>query len=202
MSTPNTTQAPSKRFRTILADPPWLHHQAGGRGASNHYTLMTLERIKAMPIADLAEDDAHLYLWVTAASLRDGYDVLDAWGFTPRGIITWVKPRLGLGAWIRTASEHILFATRGHAPVLFKGQPSWFWAPYNGHSSKPFEQYGIVERLSPGPYLEIFARRKQTGWHAWGNEVDSDIVIPGYPVPSDPPSLRSARRAEERTRDG
>ncbi len=189
-----------KRYRTLLADPPWSHHQRGGYGASRHYPLMELDQIKAMPIADLADDNAHLYLWVTAASLRDGYDVLDAWGFQPRGIITWVKPRMGLGAWIRTASEHIIFATRGRAPVQFKGQPSWFWAPYNGHSTKPLEQYGIIERLSPGPYLELFARRRQVGWDVWGNEVDSQVSIPGYPVPSDPPSARVDPQRHERRR--
>ena len=209
--TPNThvhttdkAEESSNRFSTILADPPWLHHQVGGLGASTHYQLMTLDRIKAMPVADLATEDAHCWLWVTNASLRDGYDVLEAWGFTPRSIMTWVKPRLGLGNYLRNATEHVLFGTRGHAPVRFKAQPTWLFAPLQKHSHKPEEQYAVIERISGGPYLELFARRRppsSSRWAVWGNEIHSDISIPGYPVPSDPPSIRAARRADERRRD-
>ncbi|WP_234531659.1 MT-A70 family methyltransferase [Streptomyces shenzhenensis] len=176
------------RFRTILADPPWDHQQSGRKGAERHYRLMSLERIKAMPVADLAEENSHLWLWVTNSSLRDGYDVAEAWGFTPRSILTWVKFRLGLGSTLRNASEHVLFCTRGKAPVKFKSQPTWFNAPVAAHSVKPDEQYPLIERLSDGPYIELFARRRPPstrGWSIWGNEVESDICIPGYPVPSD-----------------
>jgi len=78
----------------------------------------------------------------------------------------------------------MLFATRGKAPVLYKSQPNWGFFPVQDHSHKPEEQYAIIERVSPGPYLELFARRRQPGWDAWGNEIESDIVIPGYPVPN------------------
>ncbi|MGK8508227.1 MT-A70 family methyltransferase [Nocardia asiatica] len=175
-----------KRYRTILADPPWSHHQTGTLGAVRHYPLMSLDAIKAMPVADLAEDNAHLWLWVTNASLRDGYDVMQEWSFTPRSVLTWVKPRLQLGVYLRNMTEHVLFGTRGKAPVNFRAQPTWFIAPVQEHSHKPEEQYAIVERVSSGPYLELFARRRQPGWDIWGNEVDSDLMIHGYPVPSDP----------------
>lgn len=200
MTMSTTTSTVPTRFGTILADPPWLHHQVGGHGASNHYSLMTLDRIKAMPVADLAADNAHCWLWVTNASLRDGYDVLDAWGFTPRSTMTWVKPRLGLGNYLRNATEHVLLGTRGHAPVRFKAQPSWMFAPLQAHSHKPEEQYAIIERISPGPYLELFARRPQPGWHRWGNEVEAQVVIPGYPVPSDPPSPPRTTHQDEQHR--
>jgi N6-adenosine-specific RNA methylase IME4 len=144
---------------------------------------MDLERIKAMPIKSLAEDNAHCWLWVTSATLRHGYEVLEAWGFTPRNIFTWIKPRLGLGTYLRSATEHVLLGTRGKAPVLFNSQPNWLFAPVQDHSHKPEEQYAIIERCSPGPYLELFARRSQPGWDAWGNEIESDIKIKGYPVP-------------------
>ena len=114
-----------RRFRTILADPPWDIQQRGARGAETHYDLMTLERIKAMPVADLAEDDAHLWLWVTNATLRHGYDVAEAWGFTVRSPLTWIKFRLGLGNYLRNSTEHLLFATKGRAPVNFHSQPTW-----------------------------------------------------------------------------
>jgi N6-adenosine-specific RNA methylase IME4 len=191
-----TVSAP-RRFRTILADPPWDIQQVGTRGAERHYDLMGLDRIKAMPVASLAEDDAHLWLWVTNATLRHGYDVAEAWGFTVRSPLTWIKFRLGLGNYLRNATEHLLFATRGRAPVNFRSQPTWVNAPVQDHSHKPEEQYALIERISHGPYLELFARRRPSSssdWSAWGNEVGSDICIPGYPVPGDVRRSRGGAR--------
>jgi N6-adenosine-specific RNA methylase IME4 len=176
----------NKKYKTILADPAWNIGQIGGsHGAIRHYDLMTVEEIKAMPVADLAETDAHCWLWVTNATLRHGYDVLEAWGFTPRSILTWCKPRIALGNYLRNATEHLLLGTRGNAPVEFKGQATWTFAPLQDHSHKPEEQYAIIERISRPPYLELFARRRPTNpeWDVWGNEIDSDITIAGYPVP-------------------
>ncbi|WP_433683353.1 MT-A70 family methyltransferase [Nocardia sp. CA-119907] len=174
-----------RRYRTLLADPPWPTNQKGSWGASQHYDLMTIERIKALPVAELAEDDAFLWLWVTNGTLRAGYDVMEAWGFTPRSPLTWIKPRLGLGQWLRNMSEHVILGTRGHVSVNFRGQPTWMFAVQQEHSRKPEEFYSVIERISDGPYLELFARRPWPGWDAWGNEIDSAISIPGYPVPSD-----------------
>ncbi|WP_205660949.1 MT-A70 family methyltransferase [Amycolatopsis vastitatis] len=185
-----------KQFRTILADPPWDVLQKGGYGAGRHYQLMTLERIKAMPVGDLAENNAHLWLWVTNATLRDGYDVAASWGFTVRSPLTWVKFRIGLGSYLRNTTEHLLFCTRGKAPVQFRSQPTWFTAPVQDHSHKPEEQYALIERVSPGPYLELFARRRPSSnanWSVWGNQIHSDITIRGYPVPSDRRSDGGAR---------
>ena len=175
-------------FKTILADPPWDVQQKGALGAASHYKLMTLDHIQAMPIADLAAVDAHCWLWVTNATLRSGYDVMESWGFTPRSPLTWIKPRIGLGQYLRNATEHLILGTRGHAPVNFRAQPTWMFAPLQEHSHKPEEQYAVIERVSDGPYLELFARRRppsNADWSIWGDEVDADIVIPGYPVPSD-----------------
>lgn len=176
----------TKKYRTILADPPWDINQRGrysSRSAESHYELMPLERIKAMPVADLCAENAHLYLWICNSLLQEGLDVIKAWGFTYRSPIYWIKPRLGLGNYIRNASETCLFATRGSAPVKFRSQPNWLFAPQQEHSHKPEEQFAIIERLSHGPYLELFARRRQPGWDVFGNEIDSDIQIEGYPVP-------------------
>ena len=185
-----------KKYRTILADPPWDIQQGGNYGAINHYGLMSLAQIKTMQISDLAAPDAHCWLWVTNATLRAGFDVLEAWGFKPRSVFTWIKPRMGLGVYLRNATEHVLLGTRGKAPVLFKAQPNWLFAPLQGHSHKPEELYVIIERVSPGPYLELFARRHQPGWDAWGNEIDSDIEIPGYPVPKLRNSVEFNRKGE------
>lgn len=177
-----------QRFRTLLIDPPWTRGQTGHKGAERHYALMSLERIKALPVSDLAEADSHLWLWTTNTTLRIGYEIAESWGFTVRSPLTWVKFRLGLGSYLRNSTEHLLFCTRGRTTVQFRSQPTWVNAPVQEHSRKPDEFHRIIERISPGPRLELFARRRPPNardWFIWGNEVDSDIQIPGYPVPSD-----------------
>ena len=171
------------KYSTIMADPPWSRNQTGNFGALKHYSLMELEDIKNMPVADLCEENAHLWLWVPNGLLQDGLDVMKAWGFEFKTTFVWVKSHLGLGRYLRNSSETVLFGTRGKAPIQFRAQPNWGFFPLQDHSHKPEEQFAIIERCSPGPYLELFARRRQPGWDAWGNEIDSDIVIPGYPVP-------------------
>ena len=175
---------PKKLYKTVMVDPPWDVYQKGHFGASSHYPLMTLENIKKMPISDLTEENAHCWLWVTNNTLRIGHEVLEGWGFTPRSILTWAKPRLGLGQYLRNSTEHVILGVKGKAPVQFKSQSTLLWASVQDHSHKPEEQYAIIERVSPGPYLELFARRPQHGWDAWGNEIESDIRIEGYPVPT------------------
>ena len=168
---------------TAVVDPPWDVQQRGNYGAVNHYKLMTLEQIKALPVGSLCAENAHCWLWVTNATLEIGFSILRAWGFTPRSIFTWLKPRLGLGVYLRNCTEHCILATRGKAPVRVKNQPNVGVFPIQDHSHKPEEFYDIVERVSPGPYLELFARRPRHGWAAWGDEIASDVVIPGFPVP-------------------
>ena len=190
---PTKTCQSRRQFATILADPPWQN-----QGGERHYQTMTLAQMKVMPVAQLATENAHLWLWTTTA-----YEVAEAWGFRVRSPLTWIKFRLRLSSQyqLRNATEQLLFCTRGKAPVNFRSQPTWFNAPVLEHSRKPAEQFAIIERVSPGPYLELFARRQpesRADWSIWGNEVDSDIVIPGYPVPSDvrhiPPSLPTPPR--------
>ena len=189
------------RYSVILADPPWDVQQKGKNslGAERHYDLMSLERIKQMPVADLAEDNAHLWLWVTNATLRQGYDVMEAWGFTPRSPLTWIKPRFMLGVYLRNATEHLLFGTRGKAPVHFRSQPTWMFAPLQDHSHKPEEQFAVLDRVSgPGKRLELFARRRHPGWDVWGNDpsIESDVDIPGYPVPNGPSARAVASESQ------
>ena len=173
-----------RRYGSLVVDPPWATLQSGNYGAIHHYPLMKLDAIKAMPIADLMEETGHVWLWVTQGTLRSGYDVLEAWGIVPRSVFTWIKPRMTLGVYLRTACEYAILGTKGKSPILFNAQPNWGFFPLQGHSHKPEEFHKIVERCSPGPYLELFARRRQPGWDVWGNEIDSDIAIPGYPIPS------------------
>ena len=182
---------PPGGFATILVDPPWPL-----QGGEKHYRTMSLARIKALPVGALAARDAHLWLWTTNALLPKAYEVAEAWGFTVRSPLTWVKFRLGLGGryQLRNATEQLLFCTRGRAPLGSRSQPTWFNAPVTEHSRKPAEQFAIIERVSPGPYLELFARRRPESnqpWAVWGDQVASDIRIPGFAVP------RYSERARE-----
>jgi N6-adenosine-specific RNA methylase IME4 len=165
------------KYKTILADPPWDIQQKGGRGASNHYPLMPIADIKALPVKRIAADDAHLWLWVTNATFAAGLEVMESWGFAYRSCLTWIKPYYGLGVYLRNQTEHVLLGVRGRLPIQFHSQGTWFYAPLQDHSHKPEEQYAIIERCSPGPYLELFARRYQPGWHVWGNEVRCDVEL-------------------------
>jgi len=166
-------------YATLLADPPWDVHQRGGNGwgADARYPLLSVGRIAALPVGEVAAENAHVWLWTTNGAMPAALQVMAAWGFTYRSTLTWIKPRFGLGQYLRTQTEHLLLGTRGRAPVLFRGQGSWFYAPVQEHSHKPEEQYAIIERCSPGPYLELFARRPRLGWHVWGNEVESDVEL-------------------------
>ena len=182
---------PPGGFATILVDPPWPL-----QGGEKHYRTMSLARIKALPVGALAARDAHLWLWTTNALLPTAYEVAEAWGFTVRSPLTWVKFRLGPGGryQLRNATEQLLFCTRGRAPLGSRSQPTWFNAPVTEHSRKPAEQFAIIERVSPGPYLELFARRRPESnqpWAVWGDQVASDIRIPGFAVP------RYSERAHE-----
>ena len=190
-SSPTIPGLPPGGFATILVDPPWPL-QSGEK----HYRTMSLARIKALPVGRLAARDAHLWLWTTNALLPKAYEVAEAWGFTVRSPLTWVKFRLGLGGryQLRNATEQLLFCTRGKAPLGSRSQPTWFNAPVTEHSRKPAEQFAIIERVSPGPYLELFARRRPESnqpWAVWGDQVDSDIRIPGFAVP------RYSKRAQK-----
>ena len=182
-SSPTIPGLPPGGFATILADPPWPL-----QGGEKHYRTMSLARIKELPVGRLAARDAHLWLWTTNALLPTAYEVAAAWGFTVRSPLTWVKFRLGLGGryQLRNATEQLLFCTRGRAPLGSRSQPTWFNAPVTEHSRKPAEQFAIIERVSPGPYLELFARRRPESnqpWAVWGDQVASDIRIPGFAVP-------------------
>jgi N6-adenosine-specific RNA methylase IME4 len=188
----NETAAPraasTKKFKVIYADPPWDIAQMGARGAIKLYDLMSLDRIKAIPVADLAADNATLLLWTTNAALPGALEVMAAWGFTYKTNAVWDKYYMGLGNYFRGSHEILLHGVRGKAPFKFRGQRSTLLFPRQDHSRKPEEMIPLIERVLDGPYLELFARQRPNShkdWSVWGNEIESDISIPGYPVPSD-----------------
>ena len=167
------------RYATIVADPPWSPEAAGVVdvvGRSNPgYSTMGVQEIAQLAVdgnrvADLADDDAHLYLWVVNRTMRPGFDVLESWGFRFVTILTWCKPSIGLGNYFRNNTEHVLFGVRGSQRLKVRDEPTWFEARRGpgGHSSKPDEFYDLVDRCSPGPVLELFGRRPRAGWTIWG----------------------------------
>ncbi|MDR7574208.1 MAG: MT-A70 family methyltransferase [Armatimonadota bacterium] len=197
---------PRGRFATIAADVPWPYTDrlpGGGRGAAKHYPLMRMPDILALPVAAIAAADAHLYLWTTNAFVEKAYEVARAWGFEPKTIITWVKAveddrgavrvQIGMGHYFRGSTEHVLFAVRGRLAVRRRDIPTVYFAPRGRHSEKPDGFYAdVIERASPGPRLEMFARKPRPGWTVWGNEVagsDDDDgnggTVRGVPVEVD-----------------
>jgi N6-adenosine-specific RNA methylase IME4 len=160
-------QLPEGPFRVIVADPPWQY----GSGNSLPYPTMAIDEIKSMAVEDLAENDAILWLWTTNAHLRVAFDVLDAWGFEYKSILTWVKDRMGTGDWLRGQTEHCLLAIRG-APVFLSGSHTTvIQAARREHSRKPEEFYVLVEATCPGSKVELFAREPRKGWQVFGDQT-------------------------------
>ena len=179
-------------FRTILIDPPWPQALTGKFDATPKnkrpqkmvYPTMAVEDIAALPIADLAAEGCHLWLWTTNQFLRTGFDLMDVWGFTFLAPVTWVKPS-GIGAWFVHRTQTVLFGYKDRCEfnrerykptVLETGQPK-------RHSQKPEESYELIEAVSDPPRVELFARPwsplfpVREGWEVWGNEVRSTVTV-------------------------
>jgi N6-adenosine-specific RNA methylase IME4 len=138
---------------------------------------MTIDEICALPVASLAAKDSIVWLWTTNFHMLNGAPkVLDAWGFEPRTILTWVKTdNIRLGLWLRGQTEHCILATRGKPTVELTNQSTALLAPARGHSIKPVEFYDLIERLCPAPrYADLFSRyRHNDKWDCHGDEVPS-----------------------------
>lgn len=175
------------QFSTILADPPWRFLNRTGKVAPEHerlrrYQTMSVDEICALPIIQHATRPAHLYLWVPNALLPDGLKVMKAWGFEYKSNIVWYKVRKdggpdgrGVGFYFRNVTELLLFGTLGKMRTLAPGrrQVNLIATRKREHSRKPSATYRLIQRCSPGPYLELFARERVADWHPWGLEADS-----------------------------
>jgi N6-adenosine-specific RNA methylase IME4 len=175
------------RFSTILADPPWRFQNRTGKVAPEHarlrrYETMSLEEICAMPVGVHAAVPSHLYLWVPNALLPWGLRVMEAWGFEYKANVVWYKVRKdggpdgrGVGFYFRNVTELLLFGTRGKLRTLAPGrrQVNIIASHKREHSRKPSAVYSLIQRCSPGPFLELFARERVEGWTAWGLEADT-----------------------------
>lgn len=200
----------SPPYGTIVADPPWGYEKRTAPWRSTTepgYSLMATDQIAALPVADLAAPDAHLYLWAVPPMMAEAYKVVDAWGFHADTILTWCKPGPGLGGGWRGNTEHLIVARRGFswinpncaecggrprgkgrrcscevpsyrykgepcgvpvAPFLTTAEGTWYEAPRREHSQKPDLFGDLIEAMSPGPRVELFARAQRLGWDSWG----------------------------------
>ena len=164
------------RFGTIYADPPWPYSNRGTRGAAgDHYETPSLEWIRDLPVEKVAADASHLHLWTTNAFLRDAFDVIEAWGFEYKSCFVWVKPKIGMGNYWRVSHEFLLLGVRGALSFADKAQRSWMEHEIGKHSRKPDRIREVIEKVSPGPRLELFGREAVEGWAVWGNQVDQDL---------------------------
>lgn len=180
-----------KRYNTIYADPPWRFSNRTGKVAPEHkrltrYETMTLDEIKALPVAAIADDKAHLYLWVPNALLPDGLAVMDAWGFEYKSTLIWEKVRKdgqpdgrGVGFYFRNVTEPCLFGikkksmpNRTLAPA--RSQVNLIRTQKREHSRKPDELIPIIEACSQSPRIELFCRGTRPGWDCWGSQADAD----------------------------
>lgn len=177
-----------QKYKVIYADPPWHYRvwskKGDGRSAEAHYPTMNLEDIKMLPVAQIADRDAALFLWVTFPLLQEAWSVMKAWGFTYKSVaFVWIKQNRksnalfwGMGYWTRANAEICLLATRGHPKRVAKNVHQVIFSHIEEHSKKPDEARRRIEQLMGDvPRIELFARRTSPGWDVWGNEVQSDI---------------------------
>lgn len=199
----DTNRSSEQRYACIVADPPWK--VSAGRTIGNYvraadgsqpfgvrnnaarklaYPSMSVGEIAAL--RPPAADDAHLYLWTINAYLWQAFDVAREWGFNFSTVLVWAKRPMGggLGGAYGLATEYVIFARRGKLAARTRiGRNWWEWKrPYDErgkpkHSTKPPEFFQLVESVSPGPRLEMFARAPRAGWDVWGNEVESDVQL-------------------------
>jgi N6-adenosine-specific RNA methylase IME4 len=166
-----------KLYGVLYVDPPWdflVRSRATGmdRHAANHYPVMQLAEIAALPMP--AAPDCVLFLWAPVAQNDNAMRLLDHWEFKYRSMHIWTKPNLGTGYWGRENAELLLIATRGTVPAPAPGEQSPYAieAPRGTPSEKPEVFVEMIERLYPNvPKLEMFARKPRAGWDVWGNEV-------------------------------
>lgn len=175
------------QFGTILIDPPWRFQNRTGKMAPEHqrlhrYSTMSFDEIAALPVGDLASPRSHLYLWTPNALLPEAIDILRRWGFTYKTNIIWYKVRKdggpdgrGVGFYYRNVTEVVLFGVKGKLRTLApaRSQVNILVSRKQEHSRKPLELYSTIQRCSPGPYLELFAREMVAGWTQWGDELDT-----------------------------
>jgi N6-adenosine-specific RNA methylase IME4 len=175
---------PDKKYNIIYADPAWsfktYSDKGKGRSPDNHYSVMSLQDIKDLPVQDIADENCILFLWVTFPLLKEGFEVIDAWGFTYKTVgFNWVKKNKiknswfwGLGYWTRSNAELCLLATKGNIKRQSASVHQIIDTPIENHSKKPdIVKDKIIELIGDLPRIELFARTTADGWDSWGDEI-------------------------------
>lgn len=183
---------PRGHFGCILSDPPWAFRTYGGKDAvptlaDDPYPTMTLDEMKALPVAEIAAADCLLVMWIISSHLIEAIDLATTWGFTYRSLgPVWAKDRspgqeemfedgpicdIGMGYWFRQQCEIALVFGRGSPKRLSRSVRQYIGEPRREHSRKPSCVHDRIEQLVAGPYLEMFARSRRPGWSAWGNQI-------------------------------
>lgn len=179
------------KYRTIVADPPWKYGTWGKASiprSKTHipkdepmpYETMSVEEIKALKVADLADENCELYLWTTQKYLPDAFEVLKAWGFKYCQTLTWCKTPMGTGQGgvYCPTTEFLILGRKGKMPKVKRIDTTWWNVKRtNKHSKKPEFFQELIETVSDAPRLEMFARRKRVGWDIWGNELENDVEL-------------------------
>ena len=187
------------KYATIVADPPWpmptsgkWTGQGGNWAAYNGgltelpYDTLTVDQIADLPVAELIATEGYVFLWTTNRFIEEAFRVVRAWTLRPRQVLVWCKPPMGqgMGGMFTTNVEFVVVAQRigksnahGKRTNGLRIDTSWFQWPRAGHSQKPEAFLDLVEQVSPGPYLELFARRQRLGWDTWGNEALEHVEI-------------------------
>lgn len=166
---------PKGPFRVIVADPPWTYDARAtdaSHRASNPYPSMDLEAIKDFFPHSMAYKDSALWLWATNAHLRVAFDVMEAWGFTYKTLLTWDKVNMGTGDWLRGQTEHCLLGVRGKPTFRLTNETTIIRSPRGKHSEKPDAFYELVDRLCPGSKVELFQRNPREGFVGTGLEAN------------------------------
>src|SRR5262245_44318967 len=198
------------KYRVIYADPPWSFRNwsanGTGRNAISHYDCMDFEALAALPVSAIAADDSVLFLWATDPMLPRAFELITAWGFQFKTVcFYWVKLNavtqgpskyfMGQGYWTRGNPEQCLLATRGNPQRHSKSIRKLVVERRREHSRKPDEIRDLIEKLVPGPYIELFARETTPGWDCWGDQIalfdhgtiqtrrqPSGLTAPGAPI--------------------
>lgn len=164
------------KFGTIYADPPWQYgNQATRASTDNHYPTMTVDALCEMPVASVAAENSHLHLWTTNGFIFEARRVMEAWGFEYKSCFVWVKPQMGIGNYWRVSHEFMLLGVRGALSFADHSLKSWAEIDRGEHSAKPSAVRRLVERASPGPRLELFARAEYEGWTVLGNQIEATV---------------------------
>lgn len=178
-------------FSCVLADPPWSYgckaptesprpHLDRGEqhgSADHYYPTMGLGEIKALPVREISANDSVCFMWATVPLLPSAFEVMDAWGFKYKTMLTWHKINSkGMGYWFRGYTEHLLLGVRGNVKAFRSLQHNLVESKVGRHSEKPERFHEIIESVTTGPRIELFARRKRAGWCVWGNEIEADLL--------------------------